>query len=294
MTDGTSGSKDGTPSKTFSTGDALLEGRVAGLDRTDSTLLLAYVLGRPRTWVIAHDDAPLSEPEAAVWRETVRRRLDGEPVAYILGSKDFYGLELDVTAAVLVPRPETELLVDLAIAHCRSQGNRSPSIVDLGTGSGAIALACKAALPDAHVYASDISEAALAIARRNANRLGLEITFRLGSWWEPWVGERFDVALGNPPYVAAGDPHLEALRHEPLTALVAEENGLAALRSIVQPAPDHLRDGGWIWVEHGFEQASAVAKFLRAATFSRIETHTDLAGKPRCTGGVIEHEVDGP
>lgn len=265
---------------------ALSEGGASGLDRTDCAVLLGHVLGRSRTWLIAHDERLLAEDEAAAWHEAARRRLDGEPVAYILETKEFHGLRLQVGPAVLVPRPETELLVELAMAYCRTLGKRSPRIVDLGTGSGAIALACKAEWPDAEVCASDSSEAALDVAHRNARETGLDIMLRAGPWWEPWAGDRFDVALCNPPYVAAADPHLAALRHEPRAALVAGDAGLADLRAVVGSAPGHIYPGGCLWVEHGHEQAGAVTEFLRAAGFSMTETRRDLSGHPRCTGGI--------
>lgn len=271
----------------LSVAGALSQGRALGLDRIDCALLLGHVLGRSRTWLIANDGALLSARETTAWRGASQRRLAGEPVAYILGTKEFHGLELAVTPAVLVPRPETEQLVQLSVARCRARGDPSPRIIDLGTGSGAIALAIKTEWSGADVLGSDASSAALEVARANAIRLGLDVTFRLGSWWQPWRGERFDVVVCNPPYVAEGDPHLQALRHEPRAALVADGDGLAALRAVVQDAPGHLRSGGSIWLEHGFEQQDAVAAFLEDAGFSRIERHCDLAGRPRCTGGIL-------
>ena len=267
---------------------ALAEGRALDLDRLDSHLLLAHVLKRPRTWLLAHDEAELSFVEMATWRALAARRAAGEPTAYLLGVKEFHGLTLAVGPAVLVPRPETELLVARgsgALRRAASDGNRQPRLVDLGTGSGAVALAVKASHPGAQVCASDDSSDALELARSNARRLGFDVDFRLGSWWEPWAGERFDVALSNPPYVASDDPHLAALGHEPRHALVATEEGLAALRSIVGHAARHLRPGAWLWLEHGDRQAEAVRGLLANAGFVSVESCLDLAGRPRCTGG---------
>jgi release factor glutamine methyltransferase len=267
---------------------ALAEGRAYGLGRLDAQLLLGHALKRPRTWLLAHDDAELSTVELAAWRALAARRAAGEPTAYLLGAKEFHGLTLQVGPAVLVPRPETELLVAcgiLALRRAASDGNRLPRLVDLGTGSGAVALAIKASDPAAQVCASDDSSGALDLARSNARRLGLDVDFRLGSWWEPWAGERFDVAVSNPPYIATDDPHLTALGHEPRHALVAADKGLAALRTVVDHAAAHLRPRGWLWLEHGNQQAEAVRELLASAGLDSVETCLDLAGRPRCTGG---------
>jgi release factor glutamine methyltransferase len=269
--------------------DALGFGHGLGLDRLDSFVLLGHVLGRSRAWLIAHDDSSLTAGELQGWRDVAARRACGEPVAYIVGCKEFRGLRLRVSPAVLVPRPETELLVDLAIdaidAVLRSRGR--VRVVDLGTGSGAIALACKSARPGAEVCASDASAAALEVARTNAVDLGLDIEMRLGSWWEPWKAERFDLALCNPPYVAAGDSHLAALRQEPGLALVGGKTGLVALQEVARKAGGHLVPGGRLWFEHGFDQAGAVTGMLAAGGFAAITTRPDLAGQPRCTGGMF-------
>jgi release factor glutamine methyltransferase len=266
----------------------LAEARAFGLGRLDAQLLLGHTLKRPRTWLLAHDDAELSSVEMATWRALVARRAAGEPTAYLLGTKEFHGLSLAVGPAVLVPRPETELLVacgNVALSRAGSNGGRTAQLVDLGTGSGAVALAIKACNPAARVCGSDDSSDALALAGRNARRLGLEVDFRLGSWWEPWAGDRFDVAVSNPPYIASEDPHLAALGHEPRHALVAADEGLAALRAIVADAAAHLRPDGWLWLEHGDRQAEAVRGLLADAGFDSIETCLDLAGRTRCTGG---------
>jgi release factor glutamine methyltransferase len=264
--------------------DALARARARGLPRLDAQLLLAHATGRDRTWLIAHDDAVLDAAAADAFERLSARRAAGEPLAYLVGTKEFHGLALEVGPEVLVPRPETELLVDLALALLREAG-RSPAAVDLGTGSGAIALALKASLPDARVGASDASATALGRARANGLRLGLDVDWRLGSWWEPWQGERFAVAVANPPYVAAGDPHLAQLVHEPQAALVSGPDGLDAIRAIVATSGEHLVHGGWLWVEHGHDQGEAVRGLLAGAGYRAVSTRTDLAGHPRCSGG---------
>lgn len=266
---------------------ALAQGRAIGLDRLDACLLLGHVLQRSRTWVLAHGEAVVGSAEAAAWRALAERRAGGEPLAYLVGTKEFHGLTLSVAPGVLIPRPETELLVDqvLELLRKRPFADAAARVVDLGTGSGAVALACKAAHSVARVFASDASAAALEVACANADRLDIDVEFRLGSWWQPWSGERFDVAASNPPYVAAADPHLAALRHEPVMALTAGVAGLDALAAIVGGAPGHLHPHGWLWLEHGFDQAGPVRALLEAAGFSELQTRVDLAGQPRCSGG---------
>lgn len=267
--------------------EALAEGRTLGLDHLDAHVLLGHVLGRSRTWLLAHGEAVLSAAEAAAWRAVAERRTGGEPLAYLVGTKEFHGLALRVNPQVLIPRPETEILVDRAIELLRTAqpGGARPRVVDLGTGSGAVALALKAAVPAALVFASDESSAALEVAQANAASLGLDVEFRAGSWWQPWADERFDLVVSNPPYVAEADPHLAALRHEPVMALTAGIDGLADLHVIVRGAARHLHPGGSLWLEHGFDQALAVTKMLQAAGFADLQTRADLAGQPRCTGG---------
>jgi len=208
-----------------------------------------------------------------------RRRRAGEPVAYILGRKEFYSLELSVNPAVLIPRPETELLVDLALEL------RPASVLDLGTGSGAVALAIKRHLPGARVVAVDASAAALVVARRNAVKLNLDVDSRHGQWFEPVAGERFDLIVSNPPYVAEGDPHLPGLQHEPAVALVSGPDGLNAIREITLAAGLFLQPGGWLLLEHGAGHDLAVRSLLEKAGLESVRTWPDLAGIGRVSGG---------
>jgi release factor glutamine methyltransferase len=267
-------------------GAALQGARALGLDRLDAQLLLARVLQRPRTWLLAHDEAPLSPAQQAAFEATCRRRADGEPLAYLVGEREFHGLSLKITPAVLVPRPDTETLVDWALELLRGPlGSDPPEVADLGTGSGAIALALKHHHPAARVCAVDCSAEAVALARANAVQHGLEVEFHVGPWWQPLQGRRFHLVVSNPPYVAADDPHLAALRHEPLQALTPGGDGLAAIEAIVGDAARHLHRGGWLLLEHGHDQAEAVRKGLGAAGLEALQTRHDLAGRPRCTGG---------
>jgi len=270
--------------------DALREARAANVERLDAQLLLARLLNRPRSWLLAHDDAVLDTAAAAAWHALLVRRAAGEPLAYLLGEKEFRGLMLKVDPRVLVPRPETEHLVDwaLELLYGALHDRAAPRVIDLGTGSGAIAIAVRHAHPAADMTATDASEAALAVARDNAQRLGLAIRFAAGSWWSavPGAAEAgFDLALSNPPYIAERDPHLPALNHEPAAALTPGGDGLGALRAIIAGAAQRLAPGGWLLVEHGFDQADAVQALLRAHGFASIETRADLAGQPRCSGG---------
>jgi release factor glutamine methyltransferase len=268
---------------------ALADARARGIALLDAQLLLARALATTRTALIANDERRLSAEDDRRWSSWLARRAGGEPLAYLLGEKEFHGLVLEVNADVLVPRPETELLVDWAVAlidgTSATTGAAAPGAVDLGTGSGAIALAIKRLRPATRVTATDASAAALAVARRNAEHSGLEIEIVEGSWWAAVGERRFDLAVANPPYVAAGDPHLAALRHEPLGALSPGGDGLDALRTIAAGAPDHLFPGGWLVVEHGFDQGPAVRRLLAEAGLAAVETGRDLAGLERATAG---------
>ena len=270
----------------WSVAEVMARAREIGVDRLDAQLLLARVLTCPRSWLLAHDDA-LLDTEQTLWLQArLARCADGEPLAYLLGAQEFHGLTLNVNPDVLVPRPDTEVLVDWAIELLGGElaGIERRAVVDLGTGSGAIALAVKNGHPRTSIVGTDNSPSALAVARANSLRLGLEVSFAHGSWWDAVPGQRFHLALSNPPYIAAADPHLPALRHEPASALTPGGDGLDALRRIVQGAAQHLLSGSWLLLEHGHDQADAVQRLLHDHGFDGVTTRCDLGGRPRCTG----------
>jgi release factor glutamine methyltransferase len=269
--------------------DWLTAARQAGVERLDAQLLLAHLLNRPRAWLLAHDEQLLHDKQVARLRAQLQQRAAGVPLAYLVGEREFCGLRLQVTPDVLVPRPETELLVEWALERLTTAP--ADSVVDLGTGSGAIALAVKQRRPGAAVIASDASAAALRVAQSNGTRHGLAVEWLHGDWWAPLRGRRFGLAVSNPPYVAGDDPHLAALAHEPRGALTPEGDGLAALRRIVQDAPAHLLPGAWLLLEHGHDQAKAVQALLAARGFVDAQTRLDLAGLPRCTGATWRPET---
>jgi release factor glutamine methyltransferase len=265
---------------------ALDHARRLGVDRLDAQRLLAHRLGRSRTWVIAHDDDTLPDDERAAFDADCVRRAAGLPLAYLTGMREFHGIDLAVSPAVLIPRPDTEVLVEWALSLLAGPLARlaEPRVVDLGTGSGAIAIAVAVACRRARVTATDRSADALAVARGNADRLGVAIEFRCGDWWSAVDGQRFDLAISNPPYIADGDPHLHALRHEPPAALTSGSDGLDALRTICSGAAAHLEPQGWLIVEHGHDQAMAAAGLLGDAGLVDAEQRQDLAGHRRCAG----------
>ncbi len=251
----------------------------SGIDVRDARLLLAEVCGFSQASLAASPEREIPFEVENAFFDLTRRRAEGEPVAYLLGRKEFYGLDLSVNPSVLIPRPETELLVDLAL-------DRNPaSVLDLGTGSGAIALAIKHQRPGCRVVAVDSDLSSLVTAKRNSAKLGLGIDFRHGRWFDPVAGERFELVVSNPPYVASGDPHLDALRYEPQGALVSGLDGLDSIRDIAKAAPSHLIPGGWLLLEHGQGQEGAVRDLLLAAGLESITTWPDLAGIARVSGG---------
>ena len=255
-------------------------------------MLLLHVLGQPpqaRAWLLAHDTDVLPADAAARLAVLIRRRLAGEPVAYLTGVKAFHGLQLHVDARVLDPRDGTETLVDWALALLPPA--RPARVLDLGTGSGAIALAVARQRPAAQVLAVDASPDALAVARGNAERLGLTVALRAGDWFAPVAGARVDLVLSNPPYIAEADPHLPALAHEPRQALVSGADGLHDIRRIVADAPAHLAPGGWLLLEHGWDQAGAVRELLAAAGLAQVQSRRDLGGVERCSGGRLPAPV---
>ena len=264
---------------------ALNQAHTLGLARIDAQLLLLHALGRPdagRAWLLAHDTDAMEETVHTQFIALCQRRAAGEPVAYLTGRKEFYGLPLQVDARVLDPRPDTETLVDWALEVMAPLA--SPRVVDLGTGSGAIALALQSQRTDAQVLAVDASTDALAVAQANGKRLGLPVRFQAANWLAGVEG-MFDAIVSNPPYIASAYPHLAALTHEPLQALASGSDGLDDIRTIVAQAPNHLRAGGWLLLEHGYDQAEAVQALLQAQGFRQVQSRTDLAGVDRCTGG---------
>jgi len=264
---------------------ALRQAAAAGVDRLDAQLLLLHALARPatdRAWLLAHDDEAMAPQAVQAFQACCERRAAGEPLAYIVGSREFFGLELHVDARVLVPRPDTETVVEWSLEVLADTA--APRVVDLGTGSGAIALAIAHRRADAQVEAVDASADALAVASENARRLSLPVRFTHGEWLAG-CGGPYDLIVSNPPYVAEGDEHLPALRHEPLQALVAGADGLDDIRAIVEQAPRRLASNGWLLLEHGWDQSTAVRGLLQAAGFADVGSRRDLAGIERCTGG---------
>ncbi|MDB5885120.1 MAG: [protein release factor]-glutamine N5-methyltransferase [Polaromonas sp.] len=271
---------------------ALAAARQLGLERLDAQLLLLHALEKPhtgRSWLLAHDTDALAQEVADAYLALCQRRTAGEPLAYIVGRKEFFGLSLRVDARVLVPRPDTETLVEWSLDRLLLPGMPIGALVlDLGTGSGAIALALAHSLEasgrKAQVTAVDFSPGALELARENARQLGLAVSFIESSWLEQ-VSGRFHLIASNPPYIAQADPHLDALRHEPQQALTAGPDGLDDIRCIIRQAPDHLLPGGWLLLEHGYDQAVQVRELLARQGFLQVQSRPDLAGIARCSGG---------
>ncbi len=253
--------------------------------RREAALLLRHVLGVSEAWLIAHGGESIDPSRAAPYHALIERRARGEPVAYLTGTRGFHELDLHVSPDVLIPRPETELLVDLALQRIPTDAARS--VADLGTGSGAIALAIAKARPRAHVVATDSSEAALRVAQDNAVRLGLHnVQFRRGDWCAALRDMRFDMIVSNPPYIAEGDPHLGEgdLRFEPSTALASGMDGLDAILVIVRDARAHLREDGWLMFEHGLDQGPAVRDLLTVQGYAEVFTERDLGHRERVSG----------
>ncbi|MCG6874071.1 MAG: peptide chain release factor N(5)-glutamine methyltransferase [Betaproteobacteria bacterium] len=256
----------------------------SGLPKSEARLLVAHALGVDRAWLVAHANDLVDAAQQELAGALLGRRQAGEPIAYILGHREFHGLDLAVTPDVLIPRPETELLVDLALAR---MGGESRRVLDLGTGSGAIAIAIAHSAPRADVWAADASAAALALARANAARHAPRVHFVESDWFAGLIGQRFGLVLTNPPYVAADDPHLQQgdVRFEPRAALVGGADGLDCIRRVISEARDHLAAGGWLLLEHGHEQGEASRALLAAAGYSEVDSWPDLAGIPRVSGG---------
>lgn len=278
--------------------DALHNARQLGLDRLDAQLLLLHALGRPdsdRAWLLTHDDQPLTETAAETFGQLCQRRTSGEPLAYIVGHKEFFGLLFKVNKHVLVPRPDTETLVqwslDLLVSLAGLPTQERPMrVLDLGTGSGAIALSIashlKTTSQPATVVAVDSSADALTVARENTARFGLEEQVQLvSSNWMENVSGHFDLIASNPPYIKNADPHLAALMFEPQQALTAGTDGLDDIRHIIEQTPSHLQPGGWLLLEHGYDQADEVCALLTGRGFGQVQVRFDLAGIARCSGG---------
>jgi len=264
------------------------------LPRLEARMLLEHVLQRPRAWLLAHDDEVLNADQMAAYTALAARRQGGEPMAYLLGAREFMGHTFHVTPEVLIPRPETEYLVEAAIAHLSACASAHPDVADLGTGSGAIAVCVALACPSARVTASDASASALAVARSNARHLqaglGSPILFCQGDWYAALPADaRYDLILANPPYIARHDPHLREgdVRFEPRAALTDEADGLAALRLLAAGAAGRLKPGGAIWLEHGWDQAAAVRALLIEAGLRDVSSRRDLADIERLSGGYL-------
>ncbi|MES2258794.1 MAG: peptide chain release factor N(5)-glutamine methyltransferase [Pseudomonadota bacterium] len=257
--------------------------RQALLDPLDNRILLCHALGLSRVSLITQSERALTEEEAQRLSALLRRRLDGEPVAYIVGRREFFGLPFEVSPAVLIPRPDTELLVELALERLPPSG----SVLDMGTGSGAIAVSLAYARPDAGVTALDVSPDALAVAQRNAALNQAQVRFMTSDWYGALGNQRFDLIVSNPPYIASGDRHLAEgdLRFEPSGALTDHADGLSALRTIVAGAPAHLQPGCWLLLEHGYDQADAVRALLTAQGYTEVQSWRDLSGIERASGG---------
>ena len=261
--------------------------------RHEAEHLLLHVLGRDRAWLFAHGDASLTDAETAAFDALLTRRIAGEPVAYLTGHRGFWTLDLQVSPATLIPRPETERLVELALE--RLSVDRPWRVADLGTGTGAIALSLASERPQARVIATDVSADALAIARMNAVANGIaHVEFRQGSWWTPLRGERFHLIASNPPYIADGDAHLTRgdLRFEPTTALASGTDGLDAVRELIAGAPGFLVPDGWLLLEHGWDQGAAIRALMTAAGFVDVATERDLEQRDRVTLGRLGEVQD--
>lgn len=262
-------------------------------DRTDAEVLLAYALSKPRSWLIAHACDALAPEHVSAYTVLIEQREAGKPVAYITGRRGFWSLDFEVTPDTLIPRPETELLVELALEHLPA--NKTCHVLDLGTGSGAIALAIAHERPQARVTATDVSAETLAVAQRNAQRHHIaNVSFLQGDWYAPLRGRRFDIIVSNPPYIESDDPHLQQgdLRFEPTRALASGRDGLDDIRRIVCDAGVHLAPGGWLLFEHGWNQGDAARKLLRHAGFVELSTTRDLEQRDRVSAGRWPGAVD--
>lgn len=254
----------------------------------ETRILLGHVTRLSRVQLITQSERALTAGEAQQLSQLFERRLAGEPIAYLTGEREFYGLSFDVSPAVLIPRPDTELLVELALQHLPPQGR----VLDMGTGSGAIAIAIAHARPDAVVTALDVSAEALAIATGNARKNQVKVNFLHSDWFSAVAAQRFDLIVSNPPYIVAGDPHLSEgdLRFEPVDALTDHANGLSDLQTITHEAAQYLAPGAWLLMEHGYNQAAAVRDVLSSHAYAEVQSWCDLAGIERVSGGRFNHK----
>jgi release factor glutamine methyltransferase len=280
---------------------ALVAAQRAGVDRLDAQMLLLHSCGQSphaRAWLLTHDHLTLSETQRQQWLSAITQRLDQVPLAYLTGEKEFFGLSLDIDSRVLDPRPDTEILVEWALTCIPTLANNATphQVIDLGTGSGAIALALQSQRADLRVWAVDASLDALQVAQHNAHKLQLPVQFVQNNWLNQWGRNdaangqarpptHFALIVSNPPYIAQDDPHMQALRHEPEAALTAGADGLDDVRTIIAQAPHHLVGGGWLLLEHGWNQAQDVQELLKRQGFSHVQSRVDLAGIPRVSGG---------
>jgi release factor glutamine methyltransferase len=271
----------------FHAGDTIadvMRGSCIALSQLEIRMLLCHVTQLSRVQLITQSERALTTTEAQTLSDFVQRRIAGEPIAYLIGEREFYGLSFHVDSAVLIPRPETELLVELALQHLPLKNAR---VLDMGTGSGAIAIAIAHTRPDVQVTALDVSEQALKVAQCNADRHDVRVTFLKSDWFSALSYQHFDVIVSNPPYIVAGDDHLSQgdLRFEPVDALTDHADGLSALRVLSKYAPRYLVPDGWLLMEHGYDQAQAVRTLLAAEQFSDVQSWCDLADIERVTGG---------
>lgn len=261
---------------------ALIADAIPKIGRFEALILLAHILDKPKEYLIAHDDDELTDTTVMTFDMFVSMRLDGVPVPYLIGHQEFFGRYFTVDPNVLIPRPDTEVLIEQALMVTPER----PKVLDMGTGSGCIAITIAKECPGSQVTATDFSEAALSIAKNNAKALEADIDFRLGSWWNPIKNnEKFDLILSNPPYIRPNDEHLPALQHEPQTALTDGVDGLSCLHEIATHAVEHLDIGGWLLVEHGWDQAEAVADLFRSYGLAAIRSVKDYGGNDRVTMG---------
>lgn len=262
--------------------------QICGLPRLEARMLLEHVLDKPRAWLLAHDTDVVAPELAAKFLTLCADRRRGTPMAHLIGYREFMAYRFKVSPDVLIPRPETELLVEVGLEVVRN--NPAPAILDLGTGSGAVAISLALLRPEAFVVATDLSVPALSVAQQNAQALGAKIQWWQGSWYEALPPEgRFDLIVSNPPYIASDDQHLELgdLRFEPLSALTDGADGLMAICAIIHGATAHLNTGGQLWIEHGYDQSERVQDLLRDQGFSGVRSMQDLAGIARVTGGAL-------